>query len=241
VRVALAAGTAIDGFIPRAASGFQVKKSDMPPSAIGPEMKPKGKVRPVIVGLAKEAGAYIIVSASGSTADSALADRRKAMANAVIGIPDGETLFLDFYDRNRIATWVREHAGMVLWVRSKIGKAIPGWRGYGAWSHQPEKDSGYLADDTARLRTGSADDGDGLSALAGIQKLRGVLRSQGHVVRLVGLSGVGKTRLVEALFDAKVGTDALNPALAVYTNIAEGPDPQPSGLASDLVPTFANT
>jgi ABC-type dipeptide/oligopeptide/nickel transport system ATPase component len=63
------------------------------------------------------------------------------------------------------------------------------------------------------------------------------LRKPGQVVRLVGLSGVGKTRLAEALFDSKVGANALDPALAVYTNVnvAEGPDPQPSGLASDLV------
>lgn len=235
VRVALAAGTAIDGFIPRPVTGFQVKKSDMPPSAIDPEMKPKGVIRPVIAELAGESGAYIIVSASGSTADSALADRRKAMADAAVGVPDATKLGLDFYDRNRVATWVRGHAGMVLWVRAKIGKAIPGWRAYGAWSHRAAKDGQYLTDDTARIRTGSADEGDGLSAVAGIEKIRERLRAPGQVVRLVGLSGVGKTRLVEALFDPEVGANSLDPALAVYTNVAEGPDPQPSGLASDLV------
>jgi hypothetical protein len=26
------------------------------------------------------------------------------------------TLPLDFYDRGRVASWVRDHAGMVLWV-----------------------------------------------------------------------------------------------------------------------------
>jgi hypothetical protein len=34
VRVSLPATTAIDGFIPRPSTGFQVKKSDMPRSAI---------------------------------------------------------------------------------------------------------------------------------------------------------------------------------------------------------------
>jgi hypothetical protein len=34
VRVSLALGTAIGGFIPRAATGFQVKKPDMPASAL---------------------------------------------------------------------------------------------------------------------------------------------------------------------------------------------------------------
>jgi hypothetical protein len=137
VRVALPSGTTIEGFIPRAATGFQVKKSDMPPSSILPEMKPNGVLRPVIAELAKESGAYIMVSGSGSTADSALSDRRKAMADAVSDHPDAAQLGLDFLDRNRTASWVREHAGMVLWVRARIGKSVPGWRPYGPWSHSP--------------------------------------------------------------------------------------------------------
>ena len=62
-----------------------------------------------------------------------------------------------------------------------------------------------------------------------------MLRTPGHVVRLVGLSGVGKTRLVEALFDQRVGANSLDPSLAAYTDVAEAPDPQPAGLASDLI------
>src|SRR5262249_2189019 len=69
VRVALPAGTSIDGFVPKADTGFQVKKPDMPRGEIIEEMKPEGKVRPVIVELAEASGAYIIVSGTGSTAD----------------------------------------------------------------------------------------------------------------------------------------------------------------------------
>src|SRR3984893_2043350 len=42
VRVSLPADTKISGFVPRAATGFQVKKPDMPASEISKEMKPKG-------------------------------------------------------------------------------------------------------------------------------------------------------------------------------------------------------
>src|SRR5467141_1824910 len=51
----------------------------LPPSEIPKEMKPKGAVRPVIEELAAASGAYIIVSSGGSTADSALKNRRAAM------------------------------------------------------------------------------------------------------------------------------------------------------------------
>jgi hypothetical protein len=238
VRIALPPGTNIDGFIPKADTGFQVKKQDMPRGEILKEMKPlpKGEVRPVIVELTKASGAYIIVSAAGSTADLALKSRRKAMAEAVEGLPDANKLELDFYDRGRMATWVRGHAGLIPWVRSRIGKSIPGWRAYGSWSYRPEgTDATYLVDAAARIRAGDKDEGDGISATDGINKMRDVLRTPGHVVRLVGLSGVGKTRLVEALFEPAVGVNALDPSLAVYTDIADGPDPQPGLLASDLI------
>ena len=96
-------------------------------------------------------------------------------------------------------------------------------------------DKAYLLDGKARIRTGSKDEGDGFSAVDGINRMRDALRKPGQVVRLVGLSGVGKTRLVEALFDPTIGANALDPSLAIYTDIADGPDPQPRGLASDLV------
>jgi hypothetical protein len=147
--LALPTGTTVDGFIPRGDTGFQVKKPDMPRSAILAEMRPKadGALRAVIADLAKASGAYIIVSGSASTSDVALTNRRTAMAEAVSKCCDSSKLMLDFYDRSRIATWVREHAGLVTWVRSKIGKAIPGWRAYESWSYRPEgADATYLVD-----------------------------------------------------------------------------------------------
>lgn len=124
VRVDLSKKAKIQGFVPRAATGFQVKKSDMPPKEIAGEMRPKGKVRAVIRDLAKRAGAYIIVSSNGSVSDSALGKRREAMASAVKGVQNARSLTLDFYDRGRIATWVRDHPGLIPWVRQKFGKSI---------------------------------------------------------------------------------------------------------------------
>jgi hypothetical protein len=235
VHVALPPGTSVSGFIPRPETGFQVKKPDMPRGDILDEMKPGGIVRPVIVDLAKASGAYIIVSATGSTAFSALKSRKKAMADAVDGTTDASKLALDFYDRNRVATWLRDHPGLIPWVRSLIGKSIPGWQSFGSWSRAPGGvDNSYLFDDEARIKTGN-EEGDGLKAVDGISRIRDVLRLPGQVVRLVGLSGVGKTRLCEALFDDNIGDASLNPSLAYYTNVAEGPNPAPIGLASDLI------
>ena len=93
-------------FIPPPHAGFQVKKTDMPPSAIEVEMRPEGVLRPTVADLAARGGAYIIVSATGSTTDSALRSRCNAMRAAVADDPNCGKLFVDFYDRGRIATWV---------------------------------------------------------------------------------------------------------------------------------------
>ncbi|WP_316185814.1 MULTISPECIES: hypothetical protein [unclassified Bradyrhizobium] len=236
VHVGLPSGASIGGFIPRPETGFQVKKPDMPRQEILDEMKPGGIVRSILLDLAKASGAYIIVSATGSTAHSALKNRKKAMEDAVDGIANASKLALDFYDRNRVATWLRDHPGLIPWVRSLIGKSIPGWQSFASWSRAPGGvDDDYLFDGEARIKTEKKDQGDGLSAVDGINRMREALGQPRHVVRLVGLSGVGKTRLCEALFDDKIGQNNLDPSLAYYTNAAEGPNPPPIGLASDLI------
>ena len=158
VRVSFPAGTAIEGFIPKATTGFQVKKPDMPRGAILAEMRPDDMLRPVIQELADESGAYIIVSSTGSTSDTALKNRREAMAEAVNDLPNRSSLTLDFYDRTRLATWVRDHPGLIPWVRSKVGKDISGWRSYGPWAYEPDGPSGeYLLDEKLRIHSGRND------------------------------------------------------------------------------------
>jgi hypothetical protein len=236
IRVALPLGTAIDGFVPKAATGFQIKKPDMPRTAILEEMRPSGVLRAVIQELANECGAYLIVSSTGSTSDAALQKRRRAMVEAVSDLHNRSSLTLDFYDRSRLATWVRDQPGLIPWVRTAIGKAIPGWSSYGAWAYAPDGIRGeYLLDEKLRIQTGKKESDGGLRALEAIKQMRDLLRVPGKVVRLIGLSGLGKTRLVQALFDDRVGENSLAPSLAFYTNMADEPDPQPTGLASDLI------
>jgi hypothetical protein len=238
VRVGLPADTATDGFIPRLDTGFQVKREDLKPSKILAEMRPAGSLRDSIQDLANRKGAYIIVSSQGSVSDSSLRGRRAAMAKAVEGTANDGELTLDFYDRTQIATWVRSHRGLILWVKKQIGKAVQGWQAYGAWAYPQEGNSAeFLLDEKLRIYNGKsgAESDEGITVLTAIQAMRDVLRQPRRMVRLVGLSGVGKTRLVQALFDPRVGENALDSTLAFYTNIAASPDPQPLALASILI------
>jgi len=237
VRVALPSDASISGFVPRAATGFQVKKPDMPANVILKEMRPNGVIRPVIVELARNSGAYIIVSSGCSTSDSMLNDRLNAMKQAMDGHADRDLLLPKFYDRSQLATWVRDHPGLILWVREAIGRGVTGWHSHGAWAHAPEGESGeYLLDEQVRITPGKKDSSNpGMSALEAIEQIRGILSQPKHLVRLVGLSGVGKTRLVQALFDDRIGQKSLDRAIALYTNQADNPDPLPIHLASNLI------
>jgi hypothetical protein len=157
------------------------------------------------------------------------------MAEAVRGLPIVSSLYLDFYDRNRVATWVREHVGLCFWLREKIGRAVPGWRPYGPWATTSESQNAeYLLDEALRV-CGRDEQGKSLSAIAGIDHIRIHLSREQDVVRLIGLSGVGKTRLAQALFDERLGEGALDSSLAAYTNLSDGPNPQPVAMASDLL------
>ncbi len=236
VRVALPVGTLINGYIPRFSTGFQVKTPDMARAAILAEMRPHGVVRRAIQELADEDGAYIIVSSHGSTADIALRNRRNALREALSGVANAAQIHTDFYDRTRLATWVRQHPGLITWVKERVGRSLVGWRPYGSWSNVAEGvDAEYLLDDKLRLHLGEYRDAPAQPVAEAIDELRDGLGQPGKMVRLVGLSGVGKTRFVQALFDARIGSRPLSPSLAVYTNLSDNPDPQPTALVSDLI------
>jgi hypothetical protein len=158
------------------------------------------------------------------------------MSQSIALLPNCQNLHIDFYDGTRVATWVRGHAGIVLWVRGKAGRSLAGWQAFGNWSGAPEgADRTYHCDDRLRIKTNPRQDSDGMSAALGLASIRDVLRTPGKVVRLVGLSGVGKTRLLEALFDAGVGSASLHPALAVYADMADGPEPSPVALIQEII------
>lgn len=225
-----------NSFVPRNVTGFQIKKPDMPRAEILKEMRPKDVLREEIKGLIQANGAYVIVSSSGSTTATALESRIDAMREAVTGEANHENLHLDFLDRGRVATWVRSHPSLILWVRNKIGRPLVGWRPYENWANAPGgTEEEYLLDDGLRLHDGTKTTGEGLSVEAGLLKLRSALSTPGASVRLAGLSGVGKTRVVQALFDQRVGERALNPSQTFYTDISDSPVPDPSTLANQLI------
>lgn len=222
-----------DSHIPRADTVFQAKQCKMPRSSILAEMGKAGVVQ-LLGELASVDGAYVIVSGE-STTKTMLEDRIAAMRQAVRFISNSHRLALDFYDQTTIASWVRRHDTLIHWVLERVGRPSSGWRTYGYWaSGRGTVEDCYLLDTRAKLiPPGSS--GEPVPIAEGIQQLRSRLSSSQRALRLVGQSGVGKTRLVQALFDPRIGSEALDQYQVYYADGSLDTQPDPVQRADQLI------
>jgi hypothetical protein len=211
-------------FIPRSPTGFQVKCEDMPASKIGAEMRPGGTLRPSIERLVRASGAYVIVSSKGTVADAPLRQRRSAMRAAIDDVPGCADALVDFYDRERLCTWARRYPGIEQWVRHRVGEPLAGWQPYGNWAGEKTY-APYLKDEMGRLICRTSGSPEELTVDAGVEAIRAKLRQPGGVARLIGFSGVGKTRLVQALFEESEGGVPLDKSIVIYVDQGHGPQP----------------
>lgn len=236
VRVEIAPGVGISGYIPKDSTVYQVKAEPFGKQKIPGEMAPKGTLRPAITDLSGKSGAYVIVSTRDDLSDLSLSERKQAMADCLAehGL-DGRVL-LDFYDSRKIADWVENIPAIVAWVRNELGKPLEGWRPYGPWAyHEKNVEDEYLLDDKIKIFIPNSE--KGIKVIDAISRLRGDLRMNGSSVRIIGLSGVGKTRLVQALFDNRIATTnvSLDQDNVLYTDLSDNPTPQPTVMVEALM------
>lgn len=223
-------------FVPRENTGFQVKKNSMGKAACTKEMLEKGSVKPIITDLALEKGAYIIVSGKDDCSDKMLSERLIGMSVAIKDLANRDDLLLDFYGRDRLSTWLRQHPGVALWVRSRLGKPLSGWMPYGRWATTPpNQDDEFLQDDYPCVINLTSQAKEPITIADGIKLTRERLKGTGSTVRITGLSGVGKTRFAQALFETAVGEDALPSANVIYADLGNDITPTASELISYLI------
>lgn len=220
----------------RSIIGFQVKATRMRLSDVQQEMCPGGMLRPSIRELIQRQGAYIIAT-SDSAADSEYGNRVKAMHAAVASELDHRHAEFDYYDAQRLADWTNRHPGVVAWVRSQLGRPLQGWQPHGQWADtRGGKEQPFLPDGKHRL-SDPLEREHALSLVDGLCSVRRVLGTGGSSVRLTGLSGVGKTRFAQALFEENAAAGALPPELAIYTDTAHSPAPSPLAVLDELLAT----
>ncbi|KQV55471.1 hypothetical protein ASC95_29150 [Pelomonas sp. Root1217] len=217
VHIELGGNAAGLDFLPRCRVGLQVKARGLPASAVADEMLVRGVLKPAIRELLMRGGAYILVSSKDSCTPAML-DRRLAAMRSVAadaGLPAEAAL--DFIGADRLADWTNRHRGVALWLHEQLDGPCHGWRGHGTWA-AGAADVQFLTDEHVRVR-GPA--GQLLTALEALADMRAALRRPRRAVRLVGLSGAGKTRLTQALFEEGLGGEPLPAHLAVYCDVGE--------------------
>ncbi len=223
------------GYIERPDTVFQAKKHKMSRADILREMAPSGVLSPMISDQARNGGSYIIVSLDEDCTPPMLAARVAAMQESVRHDTCHENLHLAFYDRSKLAQWIQRHPSVMLWVNRKLGRGYSGWQPYGAWSCPPEGAADILITASGIKISLPSEKGRPLSIEEAIGPIRQLIQTSRKAVRITGLSGVGKTRIVQALFDETVGSDALDHTLAVYADTGDNPTPSATAMLERLI------
>ena len=157
------------------------------------------------------------------------------MKTAVAGHPTAHAIHLDFYDRFKLHQWLRQHPGMMLWVRMLLGQPLSGWMSYGRWSNVPPGmiDDLILAPGVSVILPGQHH--QKLTIEQAITPTRQMISTSKKAIRIAGLSGVGKTRFVQALFDERIGQDALDRTSVVYVDTGADPVPSARQMIDQLI------
>ena len=117
VKVSISETVDPNGFIFKNNTIFQVKKPSMPPNKIIKEMKNKdNSLKNCIKSLSQ--GAYVIVSSGDDLTELTYNSRITAMKSALKEINLENEVLTEFYDSNKIATWVRKFPGVICCPRS---------------------------------------------------------------------------------------------------------------------------
>lgn len=235
VHVQVPVGTLSTGYIERPDTIFQAKKHKMRKADIKREMTADKLLSPTLSEQARKGGSYVIVSLGDDCSPFMLAERIDAMQEAVKNDPNKHKIHLAFYDRSKLAQWVRQHPSVMLWLNRKLGRGYSGWQSYGAWSCPPEGTVDTLISAPGVTISLPSSEGQNLSIEEAIGPMRELIRSTKKAVRITGLSGVGKTRIVQGLFDESIGTDALDRTQVIYVDTGDEPEPSATAMMDRLI------
>lgn len=208
-RVSSSELAANEGFIPRGETVFQIKAESMSAEKIkteisGSKLKNGKETRTQLFRkLAEQQGAYIIVSSKDDTSDTMLSERREAIEDSISELISKESMMkikVDFYCIRKILNWIECHWNVQLWLLKELRKETGGWSGFQNWSQSSNPETYHLTEESRVELKDAQKNPEQLNDYEAIKKIRELLLKPCSSLRLVGLSGVGKTRFTEALF-----------------------------------------
>lgn len=174
-------------WIPNRYTLFQCKATEMPPSKCSNEIISDGKLKPRVKEVFDNNGSYILFCTDDCTSQSK-EERIKAFRDSIksTGSSYYDTVDIRIYDANSIRLWTSDYISLIIQVRRWLGKNLRnGMSTWDDWSKYRENNINYVFDET-------------LSNY--IFQLREYFTGTKKVARIIGLSGLGKTRLALEVF-----------------------------------------
>ena len=175
-------------WIPNRYTLFQCKATEMSSSKCKNEMVSDGELKPRVKNVFDNSGSYVLFCTDDYTAHPSELKRIEAFRECIqsTGAPYYETVDIQIYDANKISRWVNEYVPLIVQVCTWLGRYLPNsmctWED---WKKYPENDVVYVQDEI----------------LSGhISQLKDYFIGAKKVARIVGLSGLGKTRLALEVF-----------------------------------------
>ena len=220
VRVEIPQNSFDTGYIRRPNTIFQVKSGKLGNRGIKKEMRPKGKLRDTISEVVKKSGSYVVVSSKSRCTDKTRREKSQYMKKILGSIQNNPNFHVEFIDQNRLCEWVNSHPTVCTWIKHTLGKEDSGWKPYGRWSDTPVD-----VDDSMILSSGVSitmpNGNKKLSIKDAIDPLRNIIRNSNKSIRIIGTSGLGKTRIVQSLFEREIGENALDHQVAIYADVGD--------------------
>ena len=187
-RITWTEGPPQTSFLPSPFSQFQLKAGPVAPAVAARDVVSRsGEVKPMVRAALEAGGHYIMLCAHPYThqqIDAREKRIRAALRDAGMDLEDGQ---VDFRDADQAAAWVNRYPSVAAWVKQWTQPGTVGpFRSWTHWASRTEHDTSPRVDD------------DRLPSLR--EPVRERASEPHRVVRVVGPSGIGKSRLIlEAL------------------------------------------
>src|SRR6266545_1299545 len=191
-RIQWQGGVSSTSWLPARFCVFQSKATEMGLTACKSEILVEGapRLKPRVEEVLDAGGVYVLFYGRSCNPDQQV-PRIEKMREAIreAGKPYADACTLLIYDANRIAAWASEHLSAIVQVYMAANKPLPSsMENWSSWSRfSAFARFAYVA-------------GDGARDVALFQLRAHLSKSSRNTARLVGLSGLGKTRLALEVF-----------------------------------------
>lgn len=157
-------------------------------------------------------GAYIGFT-SAAIAGSKLSRRLSGIRDGIqeAGANPDDLAAIDIYDANRIAAWAGQHPAVAVWLNEvQSGLPLGGFQTIDGWGQRADFAAIGLVDDAAPRYAisdsgnGQHHPGDGLNSYQARERILDHIVEPKRCVRVIGPSGIGKSRFVYELFRDRV-------------------------------------